>query len=225
MAVQANTFLNKSTIIYGKSGSGKSALLREVMEKLSGIVGNVTCFSHSENVPYVHVDHVVEGFNSRTLSRLMNRCDENLKMYNMSKELSRLAGAAKIVGKIYEGDVEMTNKWKSTMSAIEELGYVQLYSSMMKTAWQYILENNISIENYPKEYTICIRPFNPHSVIIFDQIWGGDSMSTADYDAIKLLMSMRKELGVTIIFIMQSLVQFPVTIRKDVDQMFLQSTE
>lgn len=105
-------FLNRLTILYGTSGTGKSSLIKHILNTLRDVVpiGFVCCPTNATNGDYdriIPTECVYDDLTADLMKRIFTRQSNILAMYDMVRKIENLKPLYKLIA-----DVQSTEKIK-----------------------------------------------------------------------------------------------------------------
>lgn len=199
-AFTKSTFHCKSTMLYGKSGTGKSYLLNELLAKLKDEFLMMLCFSATADVDkmfpmYAYTPHpcIFEGLDIGKFEEIMETATKRMAKYRASRELVNLVKSAKVLKEVYSsrGDKRALNSYNAIMKAINRYqkevidvcdnkdditnatdNIVGMYRILMLSGKTYIKKNSVDLEKYAEEQLLCIKyvKLNPYILIVLNDL-------------------------------------------------------
>jgi hypothetical protein len=242
------TFHLKSTVMYGKSKTGKSFLLNELLKQLADEFFLMLCFAETAEIDkdfpmtkYTPYPCIYKGLYMEKLASIFAIAEKKMSIYRMCRELDRLEEAAKIVKKInntprYAKIIKAIRKQKSIMSSAEnkselveaEERIIGLYRVMMNETRIFVKQNKIDLSEFEPDYTICITQckLNPYILIVFNDL--GDeikNLSKKDRAVLDGFFNKGRHFGITIVLLLQNPQQLSKSQRQLVNNNIFTTTE
>lgn len=182
LRITALPFLNKSTIIYGQSGSGKSTIIYDILHKISKFVGHVLVFNPSEQSNHAYGSVVPPMLIHSNLSEkiLKSNWDRQEAISNIYKQRCTRQKLHELFCKICEPQeleiIKQLNAKKSESGTTEE----QKWKINMTIRSAYKLRIDKHREKLIKggltdaqQATLNSLFLNPMQVVIFDDCTEG----------------------------------------------------
>jgi energy-coupling factor transporter ATP-binding protein EcfA2 len=189
--LQVNDFLDRSSIIYGASGSGKSTAIRHLMYLLRGYCGAIIVFSASDKdngmyskklvPPQLVYDHITPD----VLVAISERQTRSRKIYDQARTLSVLESLFDRFAT--ETDHDLMNKLSRIYDDVNQIddteraNLIEIYTEKRRDIMINVIRSireradNLSTE---EQFTMRWINFNPRIMIIFDDC-------TSDFKAIR----------------------------------------
>ena len=182
--MKAEDFIDKTTILYGISGTGKSSIIKHVLFLLRGIIPNILAFSQSEVVNRTYSRKMIprafvhDNVTAEVIMAMQARQVRARQVYDQVNNISVLRSLL---------DRIMTSQADATLAQIEhvyeetvresggateemELAYIDSKISVMRALIKPRLEELQRVRNLSESerFTIKMFDFNPRITIIFD---------------------------------------------------------
>ena len=191
----SNSFLHKTTILYGSSNTGKSVLIKHIMYLLKDIIPNLIIFNPTNDLNNTYTGIVPElcihkEVNPELLINIYQRQREAVEIFNLVHKTNHLKVIFDLCANSQERDIynhitKITNdvkvsyeyknihmaKKKADITSIDQIQkekYIELFKSVIKKNYHNNdLENNKFLTDEQKK-VIKYIDFNPEFLLIAD---------------------------------------------------------
>ena len=205
-AFTRKTFHCKSTIMYGRSGTGKSYLLNEMLARMQDDFLMMLCFSATAEVDkmfpmntYTPHPCIFEGLDIDKFLQIMEASTKRMSKYRASRDIANLPKSAEVLRDIYSSRVDKSamSKYNTIIKAINKYQaevvdvcdnkdditaatdtIVGMYRLLMLAGKSYIKRHNVDLKKYTDEQLICIKyvKINPYVLVVLNDL--GDEINS-----------------------------------------------
>lgn len=220
-------FLNKSTILYGASGSGKSTIMLEMLKLLQPYIPNGFVFAPTSDVNdtftgTIHDKAIFKTVDIKKLERLWTHQEGATKLYKSVNDLKvlrhlfiRLAGprirhqadivtnrAETLLAKNEEDpSINFSEKKQNRMDivAYRDKFLNRLYKMVIRSGKKRLLKMDLTDL---EKYTIAYLDFNPNMLIVMDDC-GAQLKAFQKSEIMKNILFMGRHFNITLILVLQ----------------------
>ncbi|MAR56914.1 MAG: hypothetical protein CMM93_07000 [Rickettsiales bacterium] len=199
-------FLNRSTIFYGESGTGKSYLLNDYLKVLANEVFCMIAISRTGHTDksfplteYTPTPLIYTRLNPEILESIYKAAEKRAEIYREVNKIENLEKGLKVILDVYKkNDDYLYKKTRNYAQSIRkyrkkhysnaeskneklkaEVTLVKMYRYLLKKGYKYISDNKIDLlEAYSESDLISVIfcKLNPNILILFNDV--GDDVKT-----------------------------------------------